>query len=325
MATLDSFARMEFVHAPTALEHLPRLSYALRRPVYIKRDDQIGPALGGNKARKLEYLLADAKRQHARRVVTFGGLQSNHARMTAAAARMCAIEPHLFYFERRPARLTGNLHVAQLLGAKLYFIPIGGSGGMTIERSNRLVHMLATALVGRHYFIPVGGHHWLGCLGYVRCAIELAAQVRERGLHEAQLICAAGTGGTLAGLMAGVALANIPIRLLGIDVGKLWKAFPHSIAQVASTICERLGSQRRYTAADVPLIQGRYVGTGYAQPTAEANAAIGRLAQLEGIVLDPIYTGKAMAAMLDLAERGELGRNTPLIFLHTGGSPALFA
>jgi 1-aminocyclopropane-1-carboxylate deaminase/D-cysteine desulfhydrase-like pyridoxal-dependent ACC family enzyme len=316
---------MEFFHAPTALEHLPRLSRALRRPVYIKRDDQIGPALGGNKARKLEYLMADAQQQHAQRVVTFGGLQSNHARMTAAAARMCGMEPHLFYFERRPARLSGNLHVAHVLGAKLHFIPIGGSGGMTIERSNRLVRLLARALIGRHYFIPVGGHHWLGGLGYLRCAIELAEQVREHRLHEALVISATGTGGTLAGLMAGVALANVPIRLLGIDVGKLWKRFPHSIALLANTLCERLGSSQRFTAAEVPLIEGRYVGNGYAQPTAAASAAIGRLAQLEGIVLDPIYTGKALAAMLDLAERGALGRNTPLIFLHTGGTPALFA
>lgn len=325
MATLDSFPRMEFFQAPTPLDHLPRISRALRRPVYIKRDDQIGPALGGNKARKLEYLMADAQQQGLRRVATFGGLQSNHARMTAAAARMCAIEPHLFYFERRPARLTGNLHVAQLLGAKLHFLPIGGNGGgMTLERTNRLVQLLTRALIGCHYFIPVGGNSWLGGLGYVRCAFELAAQVRQLGLHDTQLLCAAGTGGTLAGLMAGFALEQTPIRLLGIDIGNLWKSFAHSIAQVASTICQRLGSSQCFRAADVPLIEGHYVGQGYALPTAAATAAIGRLAQLEGIVLDPVYTGKAFAGLLELAEQGELGRGTPLIFLHTGGAPALF-
>lgn len=325
MVTLDSFPRVQLINAPTPLEYLPRISQALRRPVYIKRDDQIGPALGGNKARKLEYFMGDARQQRARRVVTFGGLQSNHTRITAAAARMCAIEPHLFYFERRPAQLTGNLQIAQLLGAKLHFIPLGSGGGMTLERTNRLVRLLTTAVVGRNYFIPVGGNSWLGCLGYVRCVRELAEQLGQLGLHEAQLICPTGTGGTLAGLMAGVALEQAPIRLLGIDIGRLWKGFPQSIAQTASMICQQLGSSQRFTAADVPLIEGRYVGQGYAKPSAQAAAAIGRLAQLEGIVLDPVYTGKAFAGLLELAERGELGRQTALIFLHTGGAPALFA
>jgi D-cysteine desulfhydrase len=291
----------------------------------MKRDDQIGPALGGNKARKLEYLLADAQRSGMHRVVTFGGLQSNHARMTAAAARIHGLEPHVFYFERRPARMTGNLQLVALLGAKCYFIPFGGSGGMTLEQSNRLVHLLARMFVGKHYFIPVGGHNWLGCLGYVRCAHELAAQTRTLGLSEARIICAAGTGGTLAGLMAGLALAAPQLTPLGIDVGKLWKAFPASIAQVANQICQHIAIPKQFAASDVPLIENHYVGEGYAIPSRAGTMAIARLAHMEGIVLDPIYTGKAFAAMLDLAERGELGRETPLIFLHTGGSPGMFA
>ena len=322
---LTDFPRIELGHFPSPLQHLPRMSKALRRPVYLKRDDQIGPALGGNKVRKLEYLLADARRSGMRRVVTFGGLQSNHARMTAAAARMCGLEPHLIYFDRRPAHMAGNLRLVALLGAKCYFIPFGGGGGMSIERSNRLVHLLARLLVGRHYFIPVGGHSWLGCLGYVRCANELAEQAHHLGLAEARVVCAAGTGGTLAGLIAGLALAAPHLTPLGIDVGRLWKGFPASIAEVATQVCQQLGSPHRFSATDVPLIEGSYVGAGYASPSVEGNAAIGRLLHLEGIMLDPIYTGKAFAGMLDLAERGVLGRDTPLIFVHTGGSPAVFA
>lgn len=325
VAQLDRFPRIAFGYYPTPLEHLPRMSDVLGRPVFLKRDDQIGPMLGGNKARKLEYLMGDAWRRGARRVATFGGLQSNHARMTAAAARMLGMEPHLLYFARRPRRLTGNLHLAELLGARLHFIPLGGGGGMSIERSTQIVKLIAAVIVGRHTFIPVGGHSWLGCLGYARAAAEIDAQARASGLGECTLVCAAGTGGTLAGLMAGLALAGSPIRPLGIDIGQLWAGFRASIARVASEICERLGSALRFTPDSVPLIEARYVGSRYAQPTAGGQAAIAQMAQLEGVLLDPIYTGKACAGMIDLCERGELGRATPLIFLHTGGAPALFA
>jgi 1-aminocyclopropane-1-carboxylate deaminase/D-cysteine desulfhydrase-like pyridoxal-dependent ACC family enzyme len=252
-------------------------------------------------------------------------LQSNHARMTAAAARMYGMQPHIFYFERRPARMTGNLQLVELLGATCHFIPIGGNGGMTLEQSNRLVRLLAQLLVGNHYFIPVGGHHWLGCLGYIGCAYELAEQTQALHIPEAQVICAAGTGGTLAGLMAGFALAAPHLKPIGIDVGRLWHTFPASIAQVANQTCVQLGVASRFTPQQVPLIEGRFVGSGYGRPDPEAQRAIALLAHLEGIVLDPIYTGKAFSGMLDLAQSGELGHTTALIFIHTGGTPAMFA
>ncbi len=168
LAALDGYPRLPLAEYPTPLEFLPRLSRELGRQVYIKRDDEIGPGLGGNKTRKLEYLLADASQRGARRVVTFGGLQSNHARLTAAAARRLGLEPHLLYFAPRPARLTGNLLLNELLGARMHFIPLhpGGDASMTIEQTIRLVRLVAWAVVGPHYFIPVGGHTWRGCLGY---------------------------------------------------------------------------------------------------------------------------------------------------------------
>jgi L-cysteate sulfo-lyase len=323
---LDRVPRIPLAQYPTPLEHLPRLSAELRREVYVKRDDVIGPAMGGNKVRKLEYLLADAQARGAQRIVTFGGLQSNHCRMTAAAARGLGMEPHLFFFERRPKRLVGNLLLDQLVGARTHFVPLGGAGGgMTLRSTNRLVSWLARLRVGRHYFIPVGGHSWRGCLGYVRAAVEIDAQAKSAGVQDAWLVVAAGTGGTLAGLLAGLGIVGSSLRPLGIDVGNLWKEFPAAIADMASELCRRLDRPAPFAPQQVPLIQTRYVGPGYAKVTPEGLAAIRRLAQLEGLLLDPVYTAKAFAGLLDRVERGLMGREDPVIFLHTGGVPGLFA
>jgi D-cysteine desulfhydrase family pyridoxal phosphate-dependent enzyme len=322
---LNALPRLCLAEYPTPLEHLPRLSADLGRPLWIKRDDEIGPGLGGNKTRKLEYLLAEAQQIGARRVATFGGLQSNHARITAAAANRLGMQAHLFYFEPRPPRLSGNLLINQALGARMHFIPLGGGGGMSLEATIRLVRWVARLRIGRHYFIPVGGHNVLGCLGYARAALEIDEQARAEGIQQARLVLAAGSGGTLAGLMAGLALIDSPLRLLGIDVGKLWKGFPISIAQLAGEVCAFLGEPRRFDPAQVPLVEERYVGEAYGKPSPQGMAALRCLANREGILLDPVYTAKAFAGLLDLSERGELGRDEPLIFLHTGGLPALFA
>ncbi len=281
--------------------------------------------MGGNKTRKLEYLLADAQRRGQRKVVTFGGLQSNHARLTAAACARLGMETHLFYFDPRPARLVGNLLLNRLFGAHLHFIPLGGGGGMSLEATIRLVRLIAWALVGEHYFIPVGGHNWLGGLGYVRAAQEIDQGTRALGLEKACLVTAAGSGGTLAGLMAGLALCNSPVRPLGIDVGKLWKGFPTSIAALASEICAQLNADYRFSAADVPLIERQYVGQQYGTPSPAGQAALLKLARHEGILLDPVYTAKAFGGMLDLIQRKVIGQDEAVIFLHTGGQAALFA
>jgi 1-aminocyclopropane-1-carboxylate deaminase/D-cysteine desulfhydrase-like pyridoxal-dependent ACC family enzyme len=325
-AKLESYPRLALAEYPTILEPLPCLSKELDRQIYIKRDDQIGPGLGGSKTRKLEYLLAHAQEHKARKVVTFGGLQSNHARLTAAAACKLGMQAHLFYFAARPPVMEGNLAVNQLLGARMHFIPIGSTGaGMTLEATCRLVRLLALARLGKHYFIPVGGHGWRGCMGYVHAALEIDRQAREMGLENPWLVVAAGSGGTLAGLMAGLALAESPIKLQGIDVGKLWKAFPSSIAHIAGELCNRLGSPLHFHPAQVPLIEGEYCGEAYAIPSPAGEAALRRMARAEGILLDPVYTAKAFAGLLDLVEHKLLGDKEPVIFLHTGGNPALFA
>jgi D-cysteine desulfhydrase family pyridoxal phosphate-dependent enzyme len=327
---LERFPCIQLAKYPTPLEHLSRLSAQLKREVFIKRDDVIGPALGGNKTRKLEYLLGAiqqrAQQRGLRKVVTFGGAQSNHARITAAAARKLGLEPHLFYFERHPEELTGNLLLNELMDAHMHFVPLGGGdGSRTLETTNHMVHVLAWLRLGRHYFIPVGGYSWRGGLGYVRAAVEIEMQARALGIENAHLVLAAGSGGTLAGLLAGLTLMDSSLSLLGIDVGKLWKGFPASLARLAGEICSRLGTKRVFKPGEIPLLEETYALPKYGVPSQICQAAIQRLARAEGILLDPVYTGKAFAGLLDLVEKGQLGSNEPIIFLHTGGLPALFA
>lgn len=329
LSRLNQFPRIAYGPLPTPLEPLPRLTRQLAGPqLWVKRDDGIGPGLGGNKGRKLGFLLAEALAQGKRKVATFGGLQSNHARMTAAACAALGLEAHLFFFEKRPSALQGNLLLDQLFGAKLHFIPFGGGGKatMTLEQTNRLVKLVARVMTGRSlYFMPVGGHTVTGCLGYVEAALELQAQVEAAELERVTLVTAVGTGGTLAGLMAGFHLLQSPVRLLGIDIGKLWQAFPASIARLASDLCTALGEPHTFAPADVPVIEGVYAGPGYSVFTEETEEAIRILAQTEGIILDPVYTGKAFAGLLDLTRQGAFAPDETVIFLHTGGLPGLWA
>ncbi len=318
---------------------MPRLSRALDQiapsgsgpTVWVKRDDVVGPALGGNKTRELEFLFGEAQARSAQIVATFGGLQSNFARQMCAAARSLGMEAHCFYFVRRPPRLEGNLLLAQLMGARLHFIPFGGGGDatMTPEQATRLVRWvvrLTPACWGRRvYFMPVGGHTPIGCLGYVLAALEIEEQLRERSIERATLVTASGTGGTLAGLLAGFHLMRSRHALLGIDVGKLWRAFPASIAALASEVCALLGEPYHFRAEDAPIVERAYVGEGYARLTSESIAALRLVARQEGVLLDPVYTSKAMAGLIDLAGQGRWDRDQHVVFLHTGGGPALWA
>ena len=328
---LAVFPRLRYGGYPTPLEPLENLSQALNGPrLWVKRDDGLGPGMGGNKARKLEFLMAEVVKQGKRKVATFGGLQSNHVRMTAAACAGLGLEAHLFFFERRPESLRGNLLLDQLFGARMHFIPFGGGGdaSMTIETTIRLVRLASALIAGPGaYFIPVGGHNVRGCLGYVVAACELQEQIDALGLADARVtvVTAAGTGGTLAGLVAGLALLESPVKVLAIDVGKLWKAFPNSLARLAGELCSSLGAPVTFRPEEMPIIEGDYVGPGYAQHTASTGRAIRTMAASEGILLDPVYTGKAFAGVLDLVGKGRFAADEQIIFLHTGGIPGLWA
>jgi D-cysteine desulfhydrase family pyridoxal phosphate-dependent enzyme len=328
---LDRFPRVALGHLPTPLEPLTRLTAALGGPrLWVKRDDVLGPGTGGNKTRKLEYLFGAALAEGAQAVATFGGLQSNFARQMAAGARKLGLDAHCFYFEPRPNALTGNLFLAQLLGAHLHFLPLGGGeAARSLAQTTRLVRWvvrLNPACFGRRvYFMPVGGHSPAGVLGYVGAAAELETQLAARGVAAATLVTAAGTGGTLAGLLAGLHLLGSRHQVLGIDVGRLWTGFAGCIADLASAACERLGRPHTFRPGDIPIIESDYVGAGYARPTTESLEAIRLLARETGLVLDPVYTAKAMAGLLDQARRGRWSEGEHVVFLHTGGGPALWA
>ncbi|MDQ7007517.1 MAG: pyridoxal-phosphate dependent enzyme [Acidobacteriota bacterium] len=323
LAALDAHPRLDLGGTDSPFEPFPLLEELSGRPAWIKRDDTLGPAPGGNKTRKLEYLLAEARRRGARRVATFGALTSNHTRLTAVLAREVGLEAHLFFFDHRPAELTGSLALAAEAGAQLHFFPAFRSlrGKTRLETASRMAHALCLARLGRHYFIPVGGHGWRGALGYVRAAVELHRQARAAGLGPARVGLATGTGGTLAGLMAGLALLDSPLQPLGIDVGGLWRRFRPSIARLAGEVCRRLGSARPFPPESVPLVEERYVGPGYGSPLPLA-ADPGARAAAAGLHLDPVYTAKALAGLADLVRRGAVEGAGALIFLHTGGLPS---
>jgi L-cysteate sulfo-lyase len=328
---LGQFPRLSYGQYPTPLEPLDNLTDLLKGPqLWVKRDDQLGPGMGGNKGRKLEYLMADVLRLGKKKVVTYGGLQSNHARMTAACCAAHGLEAHLFFFDKRPEEFKGNLMLDRLFGAKLHFLPVGAGGdaSMTIETTNRLVRLVSMAFVSPGaYFFPVGGHNMTGCMGYVRAALELQEQIKDKGFEDERItvLTACGTGGTLAGLLAGFKLLAMPMKVLGIDVGKLWKAFPASIARITTELCQAFGPMGKIQPAEVPLVEGKYVGQGYAVFDMAAAEAITILARSEGVLLDPVYTGKAFAGLLDMVRKGQFGQEDHIIFLHTGGAPGLWA
>ena len=327
---LSRFPRLDDRHHPTPLEPLDNLTRKFDGPrFWIKRDDEIGPGMGGNKGRKLAFLMAEILRQGKGKVITYGGRQSNHARMTAAACARLGLDAHLFFFDRRPETLRGNLLLDHLFGARLHFIPFGGGGDgtMTLETTNRLVRLLSFFFVGPGaYFMPVGGHNVTGCLGYVDAARELHNQVKAAGFppRRTTIITAAGTGGTLAGLVAGLTLLDSPLRVLGLDIGKLWKGFPASLARLASALCTALDEEHSFRPQEIPLIADIYAGPGYATFTSETGRAVSILAQTEGILLDPVYTGKAFAGLLDLVARRHFTAGEHVIFLHTGGIPGVW-
>lgn len=324
---LELLPRRSLGTYPTPLVRLENLSRELGRAVYVKRDDALGPAAGGNKTRKLEYLLADAIEKGATKIVTVGGPQSNHARLTAAAARMLGLEPHLLLFGSRPKRAVANLLLDQLLGAELHFIPPGpiAAGACTFEELDAYVREEASNRVGDHYHVPLGGSNGLGSVGYIRAALEIEEQARNAGIERAWIVIATGSGGTLAGLLAGLTAVGSKLEVVGVDVAMIWKNYPEFVASLANEALDLIGRPATVEPETVSLIERTYVGRGYAVPTDGCLAAIERLVRTEGLLLDPTYTGKAFAGLLDLHASGQLGCDEPVIFWHTGGLPGLFA
>jgi D-cysteine desulfhydrase family pyridoxal phosphate-dependent enzyme len=279
----------------------------------VKRDDQTGLALGGNKARKLEHLCAEALALGCDTLVTGGGPQSNHCRMTAAAANRLGLACHLALAGEAPDIPTGNLLLDHLLGAELH--ATGARGYYEIEASIEAVAEEVRAAGGRPYAIPVGGASVTGALGYVDAARELAGQLAE---PVDWIVVADGSGGTHAGLLAGL---DGPTLILGVDVGTR-PDLDERVPELAEATAKAIGRP----SPDRPIhVDHTRFGAGYGKPTPECLEAIRAAARLEGLILDPVYTGKAMAGLIGWIREGRLTDGQSVLFWHTGGAPALFA
>jgi len=304
---------------PTPLEPLPRLSAEIGREVWIKREDLTPIGLGGNKVRKLDLILGEG--HGCDLVITRGGVQSNHCRLTAAVAARLGIACELVLTGTRPREVTGNLLLARLFGAHVHLV-----GEVSDAEADAAMETLARAhreQGGRPLIVPLGGANALGVLAYVEAACELADQCAERGISPAAVIAAVGTGSTYAGLALGVAATLPDCQVVGISVSRPRERLIREIPALMDAGWARLGQGAPVRAA--VEIYDHYVGPGYARPSRAGLEAIRRLARLEGLLTDSTYTGKALAGLIDLCQRGALPSLGPIIFLHTGGVPELFA
>jgi L-cysteate sulfo-lyase len=321
---LSRFPRTRLAHLPTPLEPMPRLSEALGGPtLYVKRDDCTGLASGGNKTRKLEFLIADALEQGADTVITQGAVQSNHARQTAAAATRVGLACEL-HFENRIVDPdedylnSGNVFLDRLFNANIQHHPKGADMNAIMEAQAEELRSAGR----KPYVIPGGGSNPVGALGYVNCAIELLTQANDMGLEIHRVIHATGSAGTQAGLVAGLCAINANIPVLGIGVNAPEEVQVPRVYDLACATAELIGAPGCVREQDV-VANCQYIGEGYGIPTEGMKEALGMLARLEGLLFDPVYSGKGLAGMIDLIRQGQF-QDENVVFLHTGGSAALF-
>jgi L-cysteate sulfo-lyase len=322
---LSRFPRIKLAHLPTPLEYLPRLTEHLGGPgIYVKRDDCTGLASGGNKTRKLEFLIADALEQGADTVITQGAVQSNHARQTAAAAATHGLGCELL-FENRIANPSndylnsGNVLLDRIFGANTHHYP--GGSDMNAAMEERAQQLRDEGL--KPYVIPGGGSNPIGALGYVNCALELLHQANEQQLQVNHIIHATGSAGTQAGLVAGLRATHSRVPVLGIGVNAAQEAQEQKVYELAVETAEYIGAGGCVQRSDV-VANCDYVGPGYGVPTEGMREALLLLARLEGLLFDPVYSGKALAGMIDLAQGGHFASGDTIVFIHTGGSVGLF-
>jgi D-cysteine desulfhydrase family pyridoxal phosphate-dependent enzyme len=310
-----SLPRVPLAQLPTPVARLPRLSGALGGPeLWVKRDDQTGLAFGGNKARKLELLVAEAEARGARTLVTRGAVQSNHCRQTAAAAAARGLHSILVLRGEPPGSASGNLLLDTLLGARLVWTH-GRDPQAVLEET----FAQAEAEGRRPYLVPYGGSSPLGASAYALALEECLAQVTPDWI-----VLASSSGGTQAGLVAGARLLGFEGRILGISVDLEAAALQSEVARLATEVCARLG-QAAPVAPQSILVEDRFAAPGYAVLTSLEREAIGAFARQEGILLDPVYTGRSAGGLLALVKEGRFTPGERVLFWHTGGTPALFA
>jgi D-cysteine desulfhydrase len=324
---LSRFPRRRYTHGPTPIERLDRLSGALDGPeIWIKRDDQLGLAAGGNKTRKLEFLVADALQRGCDTLITVGAVQSNHCRLTLAAAVKEGLKCRLVLEQRAPGiydydpKASGNNFLFDLLGVESVTVV---DLGADLDAEMQKIAAALEAEGRKGYVIPGGGSNALGALGYVACAQELLGQGFDMDLPFDRLVCASGSAGTHAGLLVGLHAANAQLPVTGINVRRPRGEQEANVLALAEKTATLLGVEAP-SASGVTCLDD-WVGAGYSLPTDEMVEAVRMLARLEGVLLDPVYTGKAMAGLIGLVRQGRFKRGERVLFLHTGGSPALYA
>ena len=322
---LSRFPRVSLAHLPTPLEYMPRLSKHLGGPdIYVKRDDCTGLGTGGNKTRKLEFLVADAIEKKADVIITQGAVQSNHARQTAAAACKVGMECELI-FEKRVEdaddayKHSGNELLDRIFGANISEVDKGSD-------MNAAMEALAEELRGKGktpYIVPGGGSNVIGALGYIDCALEFMSQANRDGLVIDHVVHATGSAGTQAGLIVGLKATSSNIPLLGIGVNAPKDAQEEKVWKLAVETADYVGAPGCVQREDI-VANCDYVGDGYGVPTESMNDAVMLLARLEGLLFDPVYSGKGLAGMIDLVTTGYFAGAKSIVFIHTGGSAGLF-
>jgi len=322
---LARFPRHFLAHLPTPLERLDRLSAELGGPeIWIKRDDCTGLSTGGNKTRKLEFLMAEAEAQGADMVMTQGATQSNHARQTAAFAAKLGMDCHILLEDRTGSNNAnynhnGNVLLDHLHGATTEKRPGGGDMNAEMEKAADTFRAEGRKV----YTIPGGGSNPTGALGYVNCAFEMLTQVNDRALKVDHIVHATGSAGTQAGLITGLKAMNAQIPLLGIGVRAPKAKQEENVYNLACATAEKLGCRGVVAREDV-IANTDYVGEGYGIPTESGLEAIRMFAELEAILLDPVYSAKGAAGFIDLIRKGHFRKGERVVFLHTGGAVALF-
>lgn len=321
LQNLTRFPRLELIGAPTPLEYLPRLSDHLGREIFIKRDDTTPLAMGGNKLRKLEFLAADALREGADTLITAGAIQSNHVRQTAAVAAKLGL--HCVALLENPigTRAENYLSNGNRLLLDLFNTQIEMCDALTDPAAQ--LDELATRIEAqgyRPYVIPVGGSNALGALGYVESALEIAQQC-EDAVEISSVVVASGSAGTHAGLAVGLEQLMPQAELIGVTVSRAVADQLPKVVALQQAVANSLELQAK---ADI-ILWDDYFAPGYGTPNEKGMAAVKLLAQLEGILLDPVYTGKAMAGLIDGITQKRFKDEGPILFVHTGGAPALFA
>ena len=323
---LDRFPRISLAQLPTALEPMSRLSAHLGGPdIYIKRDDCTGLATGGNKTRKLEFLMADALEKGADTILTIGAVQSNHVRQTAAAAARLGLACYGLLETEVPCMQTsyqhsGNILLDGLFGAELTLFE---SGSNMLAAAQALAGSL-TAAGRKPYIIPVGGSNATGALAYVDCVLELSAQLRQQDLQARQIVHATGSAGTQAGILTGLQALDLDVAVTGISVSADMASQVEKVRRLCRETAELLALDDPVPDSSIQ-VRDQHVGEAYGVPTEAMREAVQLCARLEGILLDPVYSGKAMAGLIDMIQSRELAAGDTTVFLHTGGSAGLFA